>query len=150
MFLEYKVKFEFFFPLFADNLFCDLTPESLESLDKIKQTKQFQKGRHLFSEGDFPCRIYILRKGKAQILFNDKTNDMIISRLIQCDEILGLTEAILNLPYETETRTATPCIVEYIGRDEFIKFLHSEPDVCFRLLRLSCRNLQKKRRYFPS
>jgi CRP-like cAMP-binding protein len=147
MSLEYKVKSEYFFPLFADNLFCDLTTKSLKSLDTIKHTKRFQKGVCFFSRGDMPNFIYLLREGKAELLLNDKLNDINIARLIEPDEIFGLTETIVNLPYETGAQTITSCICECIGREDFIRFLQDAPEVCFRLTHLLALNLQKSYRF---
>jgi len=147
MSLEYRVKFEYFFPLFADNLFCDLTPKSLKSLDTIKHTKRFQKGTSFFSRGDMPNFIFLLREGKAQLLSNNELKDINIVRSIEPNEIFGLTEMILNLPYETGAQTITPCICECIGREDFIRFLQDKPEVCFRLTRLLALNLQKSYRF---
>jgi CRP-like cAMP-binding protein len=142
MLLNYEIRSEHFFPLFAGDLFCDLTPASLEALTHIKQTKQLQKGVSFFVAGDTPRYVYLLVKGEAQLFFNDKKG-IDIARLIEPNEILGLIEMILNLPYETDARTITPCIYENIGREDLIRFLHGEPEVCFRLVQLLSLNLQK-------
>jgi len=141
--LNYEIRSEHFFPLFAGDLFCDLTPESLEALAHIKQTKQLQKGVSFFAAGDTPRYIYLLVKGEAQLFFNDNLKGIDIARLIKPNEIVGLIEMILNLPYETDARTITSCICENIGREDLIRFLHEEPEVCFRLVQLLSLNLQK-------
>lgn len=143
MSLEYDVKSEYFFPLFADKLFGGLTPKSRKSLDKIKQTRQFQKGAHLFAAGDMPCRVYILQKGRARLLFNDELKDIHIAHPIVPNEIFGLTEMIVNLPYETDAETITVCTCECIESEDFIRFLHNDPQVCFRLLQLLAANIKK-------
>ena len=148
MLLEYKAKSEYFFPLLADQLFCDLTPKSLKSFDKIKQTKRFEKGICFFSRGDMPHFIYLLREGEAELLLNDELKNINIARLIEPNEIFGLTEAIVNLAYETDAKTITSCVCECIGRDDFIHFLEGEPKVCFRLLQLLGLNLQKSYQRF--
>ena len=146
MFPEHKLRSEYFFPLFADDLFCDLTPKSLKSLDKIKQTKQFEKDVCFFSSGEIPRCFYILRKGKAQLLLND----IHIVRLIEPNEILGLTVMIADMPCETDAETITPCICEFIKREDFIRFLRNEPEVSFRLVRMLGLHLQKNRQLFFS
>ena len=148
MFLKYQVKSEYFFPLLADNLFCDLMAKSLKSLDKIKQTKRFKKGVCFFSRGDMPHFIYMLREGEAELLLNDELKNINIARLIEPNEIFGLTEAIVNLPYETDAETIKSCICECIGREDFIHFLEGEPEVCFRLVQLLGLNLQKSYQRF--
>jgi CRP-like cAMP-binding protein len=143
MFIECQAQPEYFFPLFADKLFCDLSPESLKSLNKIKETKQFRKGFRFFSGEEMPHCIYILREGKVQLLLNDKSKDLQLARLIEPNEIFGLTEIIADLPYEMNAETITLCTCECFEREDFIRFLFSEPEVCFRLVKLLSLNLQK-------
>ena len=150
MFLENKVTSEYFFPLLADDLFCDLKPKSFASLAKIKQTKQFEKGARLFSRGDAARAIYILQKGKAQLLLNEEFKNLRIARVIQPHEIFGLTETIANLPYETDAETITRCACEFIEREDFIGFLQNEAALRLRLVRLLGTNLHKSRQLFFS
>jgi CRP-like cAMP-binding protein len=150
MSVEYKVTSEYFFPLFAGDLFCDLKPGSSAAFAKIKQTKQFQKGACIFLRGDAARRIYILRAGKAQLLLNEEFKNKRIARVIEPNEILGVTEAIVNLPYETDAETIAPCTCEFIDRDDFIRFLQNETELRLRLVRLLATNLQKSRQIFFS
>ena len=143
---EINAKPNYVFLLFASRLFGDLMRQSRKSLADIKQTKQFPQGARLFTAGDLPCCIYFLIKGKMQIF----TNNNQIVQFIEPDEIFGLTEAISNLPYEINAETLTPCLCECIGRDDFIRFLQTEPEVCFRLAQMLGSNLQKSYQLFIS
>ena len=122
----------------ADDLFDGLPSETLHSLRAVKQTKQFAKDEVIFGGGQMPCCLYFLREGEAQILRN-----AVFVRPVKRNEILGLTEAITNLPYETSVKTVTPCLFECVRREDFIHFLQNEPETCFRLLQKLGANLQK-------
>ena len=148
MFLEYKLNPEYLFPLLADNLFCDLTPKTRASFNRIKRTKQFLKGESLFSASDSPCGISVLREGQAKLSLNYKSLDMLIVRPVETGELLGLTDAIADLPYKLEVRTTTNCIFECVRREDFIRFIHDEPEVCFRLLQMLAESLQKSYKIF--
>ena len=143
---EIKAKPVYFFQLSANRLFGDLARHSRKSLAAIKQKKLFPKGARLFAAGDMPCCIYLLVKGKVQIFSNDKN----IVQFIEPDDIFGLTEAIANLPYEVNAETLTPCLCECIGREEFIGFLQTEPEVCFLLAQMLGLNHQKSFQLFIS
>ena len=140
---ETKAKFQYSFPLRAEGVFCDLSPETLESLAAIKQTKRFRKHSRLFTAGDMPCCIYRLVSGRARLFIKDASNNKRVIRFIAQDEIFGLTEAIANIPYETNAETVTACLCECFGREDFIRFLHDEPQICFRLVKLLGSNLQR-------
>ena len=145
---ENKLEPEYLFPILADNLFSGLTAESLASLAKIKKTKKIRKGV-IFSVGQMPCCIYVLREGEAQIVLNDPEN-MPTARPVEPKEIIGLTEAVANMPYEIKVEAVTSCLCECIRREDFIRFLHSEPEVCFRLAEILSSNLQKSYKLFFS
>lgn len=141
---EQKISEYFFGAAFsADRLFCDLTPETAKSLTAIKQISRFEKEKLVFTNGELPCCVYFLLEGKAQIFAGAALPGKNLARSVAPNEILGLTEAITNLPYETNLKTLTPCQFECIQRDDFIRFLQNESAVCFRLLQLLGSNLQK-------
>lgn len=144
---EYKLVPDYFFPVPADELFCSLTTETAAALAKIKKTKKFPKGEKFFSAGEMPCRIFVLREGEAKMTLHRPPNAPLV-RLIEPDEVLGLTQAIANTPYETDAGTVTRCVCEYFEGADFIRFLRSQPSVCFRLVRLLAVNLQKSRNLF--
>lgn len=145
MLFEHKAKSECFFgnPVFAGNLFCNLSAEALESLTRVKQTRRFPKGAVIFAQGDLPSGIYVLLKGQAQLSLNPKPDKKHIFRPVEPNEILGLTETIANLPYGMNAETLAPCLFEFIERRQFIDFLYDEPRVCFHLAELLGLNLQK-------
>lgn len=145
----YKTDFGCFFgsPIFADNLFFDLAPKALESLTSIKQAKQFEKNSVIFSIGAVPSGICVLLEGEARLISNANANAV---RQVAPNEILGLTEAFSNLPYELRAETITTCRLEFIERGDFISFLHQEPQICFRLAHSLGSNLQKSYRNFSS
>jgi len=134
--------FENAFP--ADDLFGSLSPEAEKKLRAVKQTRQFAKDEIIFADGQMPRAIYRLAEGKAGI-FRDAAKPV---RPVGKNEILGLTEAVSNLPYEMSVKAVTPCSFEYIRREDFMNFLQTEPEICFRLLRMLGTNLQKIFRLF--
>jgi CRP-like cAMP-binding protein len=143
MLIEHQKISEHFFnnALCADDLFCGLSSESENSLRAIGRAKLFEKDETVFARGQLPCCIYILREGEAQIFYDDGVYR------VNRNEILGLTEALSNLPYEISVKAATACRFECIRRDDLIAFLQNEPEICFRLLQMLGANIQKIYRF---
>jgi CRP-like cAMP-binding protein len=144
---EHQANSECFFgnAFLADDLFYGLLPETQNSLLAVKQTKRFAKDELIFASGQMPCFVYFLKTGEAQVLYN-----AVVVRPVKRNEILGLTEAITNLPYETSVKALTPCLFECVRREDFIRFLQSEPETCFRLLQMLGANLQKVYQLFAN
>lgn len=139
MLIVAKSKAGYSFPLSADSLFCDLSPKSLEFLNSLKRTKRFRKSAVVYAAGEMPRCIYVLLKGRLQLRLNNSS----VVQLIEPFGIFGLTETIANVPYETNAETITSCLCEYIKREDFIRFLQDEPEICFRLTQRLALNLQK-------
>ncbi len=93
----------------------------------------------MYAAGEMPSGFYVLREGRIRM----QSNDLCAVHSIEPSVIFGLTEMIADLPYETTAETLTPCVCEYIGREGFIRFLHGEPELSFRLLRQLALNFQK-------
>lgn len=123
----------------ADDLFRSLAPEVEERLFAARRRKHFGANELIIARAEKPCLIYLLRQGTAQIVYHDEQP----ARLLAQNEILGLTEALSNLPCEITVRTVSPCSFDCITHDDFLEFLQNEPEVCFRLLQILGTNLQK-------
>lgn len=143
MILEIKSNLGYFSPLFADNLFCAAPAE-------VKQTITFPKKAGLFSAGDIPGSIYRLVEGEVRLILNGETSKIRFSRLVEPNEVLGLTEAIMDLPYTIDACAITSCICESIARADLVRFLQDEPGVAFRLTQIMGSNLQKSYQLFLS
>ncbi len=68
--------------------------------------------------------------------------------MIEQGEIIGLTESLAEIPFETEIEIFSDCLLEYISREDFIAFLQEERKVRFRLARLLASNLRKSYEIF--
>ena len=128
----------------ASDLFGALSPAAQDSLRAVTLDKEFAKDETIFADGEPTSGVYILRIGEAQILYRGDRK----VHLIKPDEILGLTETVANLPFESSVKTLSACHFEFISRAAFLAFLGDEPETCFRLLRMLGANLHKLYRFF--
>jgi CRP-like cAMP-binding protein len=137
---QQKIPEEFFSSAFlADDLFSGLSADADALLRGGAEDKQFAENETIFATGEMPGGIYVLLEGAAEILYNGGKPVHSVRR----HEILGLTEAVANLPYKISAKAVSECRFECIPRDALLAFLQSEPKVCFRLLQLLGTNLHK-------
>jgi CRP-like cAMP-binding protein len=143
MLIERQKISEHFFnnALCADDLFRGLSPESENFLLSIEQPQNFAKDETIFAGGQMPCCIYILREGEAEIFYQGDIYQ------VKKNQVLGLTEALADLPSEISVKASAPCRFECIRRDAFLEFLRNEPEICFRLLQKLGANIQKIYRF---
>jgi CRP/FNR family transcriptional regulator, cyclic AMP receptor protein len=110
------------------NMFCDLSPSALQSFEAIKYATAYPKGAVLFVEGQNPRGIFVLCKGRVKLSLCSSTGKTLIMKLAEPGEILGLSATVSGTPYEVMAETAEPCQVNFVRREDFLRFLrqHSE------------------------
>lgn len=112
-----------------DRLFCNLPKEALLKLQAIKATSVYPKGTLLCLEGQSPRGIYVLCTGRAKLSTTSAEGKSIILRIAEPGEVLGLTAAVSNTPYEATIETMEPSQANFISQADFIRFLEEFPDV---------------------
>jgi len=112
-----------------DRLFCNLPKEALLKLQTIKATSVYPKGTLLCLEGQSPRGIYVLCTGRAKLSTTSAEGKSIILRIAEPGEVLGLTAAVSNTPYEATIETMEPSQANFISQTDFIRFLEEFPDV---------------------
>lgn len=103
--------------------FCNFGDAALKALDAIKFTSVYPKGALLFVEGEAPRGVFILCSGRAKIASSSSEGKTLILRMADPGELLGLSATILGKPYEVSAETAEPSQVNFIRREDFLRFL---------------------------
>ena len=110
--------------------FCDLPKQSVEDLDKIKYASAFPPGAVLFVEGQVPRGVYIICSGRVNLTTTSRDGKTLILRIAEAGEVLGLHGTVSEKPHELTAETLQPCQLDFVKRDDFLKFLQSHPDAC--------------------
>ena len=110
--------------------FCDLPKQSVEDLDKIKYASAFPPGAVLFVEGQSPRGVYIICSGRVKLTTTSRDGKTLILRIAEAGEVLGLHGTVSKKPHDLTAETLQPCQLDFVKRDDFLKFLQSHPDAC--------------------
>lgn len=115
------------------DMFCGLSPDALQSLEAIKQAIAYPKGAVLFVEGQNPRGIFLLCKGRVKLALCSSTGKTLIMKFVEPGEVLGLSATISGKPYEVMAETAEPCQINFVRRDDFLRFLPHHTDAGLRV-----------------
>lgn len=121
-------------------LFCDLPDEALQRLQNIKATSVYPKGALLCLEGQPPRGIFVLCTGRAKLTTTSAEGKSIILRIAEPGEVLGLTAAVSNTPYEATIETLEPSQANFISHGDFVRFIEENPEVGFKVARQLTHN----------
>lgn len=111
-----------------DYLFCNMSNEAMAALDAIKFTSVYPKGSVLFVEGEEPRGVFILCSGRAKLTMSSSQGKTLIVKIAEPGEALGVSASILSKRYEVSAETLEPAQVNFIKRDDFQRFLASNPE----------------------
>lgn len=114
----------------AERLFCDMSPEAMKTLDTIKFTSVYPKGSVLFVDGEEPRGVFILCSGRAKLTTSSSEGRTLIVKIAEPGEVLGASATILGTPYEVSAETLEPSQLNFIKREDFMRFLSMHPDAC--------------------
>jgi CRP/FNR family transcriptional regulator len=110
--------------------FCDLSKQSIEDLDKIKYASSFPPGAVLFVEGQAARGVYVICTGRVKLTTTSRDGKTLILRIAQAGEVLGLHGTVSGRAHELTAETLQPCQLDFVKRDEFLRYLQSHADAC--------------------
>ena len=117
----------------AERLFCNLSHAAIASLEAIKYSTAYPKGAVLFVEGQSPRGIFILCKGRVKLSICSSEGKTLILKIADPGEVLGLSATVSGKPYELTAETLDPCQVNFVKREDFLRFLREHNEVCLRV-----------------
>jgi len=117
----------------ADKIFCNLAPHTVQALEAIKYTTAYPKGAVLFVEGQAPRGVFILCRGRVKLSICSSDGKTLILKIAEAGEVLGLSASVSGKPYELTAETLDPCQVNFVKREDFLRFLRENNDVCLRV-----------------
>jgi CRP/FNR family cyclic AMP-dependent transcriptional regulator len=117
----------------SDSHFCDFDEEMVKSFETLKYATVFPKGAVLFVEGQSPRGVFMICSGRVKLSTCSSDGKSLITRIAEGGEVLGLGAAVSGKPYMATAETLIPCQVNFIKRDDFLRFLKENGTACLRV-----------------
>ncbi|MGZ7078678.1 MAG: Crp/Fnr family transcriptional regulator [Thermoanaerobaculia bacterium] len=127
--------------------FCDLSTNTLGTIDTVKFTGVYPKGSTLFVEGEDPRGVFILCSGRVKLTTSSSEGKTLIVKIVEAGEILGVSAAILGTQYEVSAETIEPSQVNFVARDNYLRLLQNHVDASMRTaqqLSATCQSSQRE------
>lgn len=130
--------------------FCDLSSDTLTSMNSVKFTTVYPKGSLLFVEGEAPRGVFVLCSGKAKLTTSSSEGRTLILKIAGAGEVLGASATILGKAYEVSAETTEPAQVNFIRSDDFLRLLGTYPDACMHTAKQLSEKYQSAQREIRS
>jgi CRP/FNR family cyclic AMP-dependent transcriptional regulator len=112
-----------------EDFFCRFSTPVTRTTDVASHHTVMPAGAILFIEGQTPRGIFILCSGKAKLSTTSKEGKVLILKLAEAGDILGLSAAISGTSYEMTAETVSPCQLNFIGRSDLMNLLQNQSEV---------------------
>ena len=116
----------------SDDFFCALSEDSLKAFNQITHAAVFPEGAVVFTEGQTPRGVFMLCQGQAKLSTTSREGKTFILRIAKRGEVLGLHSVVTGKPYELTAETMRPSQLDFVSREDFLKFLKDHGDACLR------------------
>lgn len=118
-----------------EQFFCNLETETLKVLESIAFTNVYPDGAVLFSEGQPSRGVFLMCHGSAKLSISSGDGKTLITKITEPGELLGLSSALSGHPYKSTAETIEPSQVNFIRREDLLRFIHEHHAACGNVAR---------------
>lgn len=99
------------------------------------------RGVVLIAEGEPVRGVYIMRSGRATVSISSSEGRVVMLRIAEAGDVLGLNSVLRNESYDTTVKTLEPCRTDFIPRAQLIEFLEQSEAGTRAMLKILSREL---------
>lgn len=122
--------------------FCDLSPHALNALSSASHQSTHPGGAILFVEGQKPRGAFVLCTGRVKLSTTSREGKVLILKIAEPGDVLGLSAVISGSTYELTAETAGPCQVNFVEGAALKRLVESSGEVGMRCARILSREFQ--------
>jgi CRP-like cAMP-binding protein len=117
--------------------------EFVQALESVKSIVNLPKHAKLLEEGQLPEGIFVLLRGSVKLFVSLKGGKMLILRVVQSGEVLGLSATMSSKPAEYTAETLSPTQFLYVPRKDFLALLEEHPEICISVVEVLSHQLRE-------
>jgi CRP/FNR family transcriptional regulator, cyclic AMP receptor protein len=124
-------------------IFSDLKPDAFDQLCRYVKHSRLKRGVTIFSKGDPGNCLYAVISGTVKISTSSAEGRSAILNLIGTGEVFGEIALLDDRERTTDAIANSDCELFVIDRREFIPFLHDQPALAMKFIKLLCARLRR-------
>ena len=99
------------------------------------------RGKVLFTEGEAARGVHILRTGRAKISISSSEGRIVIPRVAQPGDVLGLNSVLRSSSYDATVETLEPCRTDFIPRSQLLELIEKSHEGARAILKILSHEL---------
>ncbi len=109
--------------------FCSLSSGVLQPFSTASHLSTYPSNAILFVEGQMPRGAFVLCSGKVKLSTTSRDGKVLIVKMAEAGEVLGLSAVISGTCFELTAETATPCQVNFIEREALLRLMEKHGEL---------------------
>lgn len=101
----------------------------------------YARGKILFAEAEPARGVFILRTGRATVSISSSEGRVVILRIAQPGEVLGLNAVLRSASYNTTVKTIESCRTDFIPRAELVELMQKNQTAAQAILQILSREV---------
>lgn len=122
-------------------IFNDLNDAELLDLNRIVQTQNALRGRHVFYEGDERTAVYFVRTGTVKVTKVDEEGREQIVSFLQPGDMFPHVGFFDDAPYPGTAQTLEDSVLASVAIRDFERLLARQPKIAFKVMRVLGRKI---------
>jgi CRP-like cAMP-binding protein len=119
--------------------------ELIEALERRSSIVVCDQNRLLFSQGESPKGLYLLKTGKAILTMQSPTGGVVVNVSASAGSLLGLPALIGNEPYTLTAEAIHGSELAFVTREDFSSLMLSNPALAVSVLRVLAAEVRSAR-----
>ena len=115
------------------------------ALERASTPVLLAKGDILFRQGDAPCGVYLVRKGKVRLYMHSGSRKP-SHQTVGPGSVIGFPATFSNAPYSLTAESVAECELGFVDTAEVIELMSKDSDLCFRALRSMSQEVRRLRK----
>jgi len=115
-------------------LFSSLSPQELSVISAQFTEEEFEKDQYIFTEGDPPDCLYIVKEGTIKMVKHSPSGREMIMAIMTAGDMIGEVAVFDGGPYPATAQGMGKGSIMKLPRKEFISLLNRYPSVAFQII----------------
>lgn len=121
-----------------------LNKNALLSLTENRKVNTYKKKQTIYSEGNYPNRLYYILKGKVKSFKTNESGKELITDLFSPGDFLGHVALLEDTMYKDTAHALEESDLVEIPKEDFDKLINSNPEVAKKFIQLLAKNISEK------
>lgn len=126
-----------------DSIFCNLSEEQLDDINRHKAISTYKKKSVIFSQGTTPHGIYTVNTGKVKVYQLMESGKEQIVRLAKPGDVIGYRALVTGEKYLCSAETLEESKICFIPKAKFSELFEKNSTISANLIRLLSADLRK-------